>query len=102
MPTDLPAGCLPWRKLRFSAATRLTDVDTVWIPLATTSSPPIVVSGTWLVSTSSTAAAALTIPAPAPIRPADGRNVLVSCSTAFVPRDVSDGLRLAAAAPPCR
>src|SRR5450759_3721999 len=52
----------------------------------------MVVVGSSSVSTSSTAASALIIPAPAPTRPADGMNVLVNCSAAFVSLGVSDRL----------
>ena len=74
-----------------SAATTRRETVVKNSRLATACSPAIVVaSGISLVSASSTAASALIIPAPAPAMPASGRNVLVSCSAAFVSAGRSD------------
>jgi len=62
-------------------------VENKWLAI-TISSAIAVEDGTSPDSDSSTAASTLIIPAPAPTRPADGMNVLVSCSAAFVSRGV--------------
>ena len=69
---------------RFDVNCAQTLPDAVKIPLATTSSPAMLLVPNWLLFVSSTAAATLISPAPAPMSPAEGMNVLVNCRAARV------------------